>query len=262
MGLFDFLGGGSTAKQNSSGNSKSIDAQVAGINKAGATSSQTGGVASSQETSGRTFELMDAATRANLAGVVANLSGNITGETGDTTYLRDRARGGDAALAGEIDKIMQAERLRGETALNSNLNVLAQGLGSRTNSGFASLAGQNISDLSTKLAGAEGQLRIGARQTVTDELQNVVSLINNNKQTTLAGITGVSGVLKGAAGTEVSSTSTRGEQLSTTNSINQDITAALTMGVNAQDYTSSGTSKTKNSPGILDFVKLLAPMGG
>ena len=110
------------------------------------------------------------------------------------SFIQGRAVGGDEAVGGDIQGILDAARLTGERNIRARGTAGATRAGSGFNTLVRAQEGRDIVDLETSLAGIAGELGLAGRRQVSEELLGAVSARGSNVQN----LTSLAGVLKGA----------------------------------------------------------------
>ena len=109
-------------------------------------------------------------------------------------FIQSRATGGDAAIGGDIEKILAASRLSGERGITQRATAGASRAGSGFNTLVRAQAGRDIAGLETQLAGVAGELGLSGRRQVSEELMGAVGA----RGASTANLTALANVLKGA----------------------------------------------------------------
>lgn len=110
------------------------------------------------------------------------------------SFIQGRATGGDAAIGGDIQGILDSARMSGERGIRARRTAGATRAGSGFNTLVRAMEGRDIAGLETQLAGMAGELGLAGRQQISEELLGAVSARGANIQN----LTALAGTLKGA----------------------------------------------------------------
>ncbi len=275
MGLFDFLGGGSITK--TTGEEK-IDLTKKTLQEQTQLQETTG--TKTGERAGETTQVSTALDPGTLA-ILQNLIAQIGGEgavTGLPTSLQavaepldfarllsTRALGTAEGVSKDTAAIVDEARRIGEINISKQGTALAEAGGSALNTVSAALQGRGQADLESQLASIAAELGIRGRELESADLATAFASLTEGLQTganvSLAGaaaptqqITALVQALKGGATTAAGTTKEQfGEEqfISTLAELISSITETQKGTV-----TKAGTSKTKESPGIIDIIGL------
>ncbi|KKM05174.1 hypothetical protein LCGC14_1756770 [marine sediment metagenome] len=281
MALFDFLGGGSKTKTQST---EEIDL----IKKTDQTQTQL------QETTGtktgeRTGETTDVSTSLDpgTLSILQNLIAQIGGEGAKTglpeslqavdepldfaRLLATRALGTSESVSKDTAAIVDEARRLGEIGIAKSGTALAEVGGSALNSVIASLQGRGQADLESQLASIAAELSIRGKELESTDLATAFASLTEGLQTganvALAGeaaptqqIVDLVNALKGGTTTAAGTTTEKfgEEQFIFTLA---ELIASITE-TQKGTVEKTGTSKTKESPGITDIIGSIGSLSG
>lgn len=284
--IFDFFTGTSgTTQQQDLTTRKAEDVEQTSLKTTGALSTeQTGRVGVSQQT----INLLPQENIDLISRLVANLSASggllpsgvdnrarpgagpvpatvptglgVAGEATDVArFITERAVGGGGIDEEVIQQIISAAQLEGEQAIGRETTRLAGTAGSGLNTVVQKAAQESIADLTTKLAGLEGELRFKGSELLSQDLASAFAALDKAAQTGQAissdvvkSISDLLEIQKGATGNITLET----EEQETVNQLQQLLEAIQQLTEGTTIGTSAGTSEGTQGSSIIDFLKI------
>lgn len=278
MGLFDFLGGGSETKSSSL-----QDVDLTKKSTQTTTQEQITEGLRTGEVSGETQQkatTLDAGTLAILQSLIQQIGGTGA-ETGLPTslqavdepldfarFLSSRAIGTEDVISENVSAIVDEARRTGEQKLTAQGTQLAEAGGSALNTVNAAIQGRSRGDLESQLASIEAELSIRGRELGSRDLSTAFAALTEGLQTganvSLAGsaapIQEIVALVNALKGGETEAAGTSKEQ-STEEQFISTLSELISKLTETQKGTVSttGSSTTENSPGIIDIIGAVAP---
>lgn len=281
MGLFGDVFGGSTSSSGDQTETIDITETTKSKRDLEEKQEQVRNTASQEQASQQTEqtqrrELLDAATQELFRNLIGRLSPQVgaEGTQGGTEEamaasraLNERAAGAEEAIRADTKAIVGEARRQGENKIEQIITQAAQGAGSSLNTLVASLGSREVGDLETRLGALEGQLNIEARGAETGErVAGIESLIKSSEtgagvgQSATGQIAQLGTLLRGAT----EEVTTVGETLAQTEAEEIETAEGLRTLVELIDsvvrregtISTSGSSDTSSSPGLLDFISV------
>lgn len=275
MGIWDWLTGNTTSTQDQNiSTTANEDVTKSSLDTSTQVSTQETGTtsASQQETNQLTsVTSLDEETQNLIRSFLGTLTANpAVSDSSNTLAALASSLGGKAMTNGgdiqtAIQGILGAQKASGLKAIDTNTTKAATQAGSSLNSVVQQMKNDSLVDLTTQLAGTEGQLTLAGRELANTEagtaiaaLDKAIATPTDAANSQAKAIAYLGDILKGSTTTaEVSGiTSASGEEQSTTNSQQMLIKALQELASGKTISSSSGTTEQTQGSTLLDWLKL------
>ncbi len=194
----------------------------------------------------KTISSLDDQTKELLTGFLTTLTENAASTEeqdrigGILDILQERALTTEADINAQTGALVDEARRQGEKQLGQQVTSLAQATGSSQNSLVQQSATEGAQDLETRLAALGSEFALKARESETDDLNQLIQAIGSGAQAegqNVSSIAAIANILKGASVTSAGTSTQAGASSETAETSRKAIENAVT------ESRSKGSSK-------------------